>query len=152
MVFATMVMTTCGGGSDYSGKVEKSGAASPQDPFRGDAPPAGTGPAAIEVRYTEHLNGEMSRDILLKADATFIISVHGYASRDAKEKITQRWDTKLKEVQTQAIMEGCSYEIMSGLKVALPSTTLEGGIATIVVRFANGEETTSLAIGRQIAR
>ena len=97
------------GGSDHSGKVDKSGAAGPLDPNRGDAPTRTEGPAAVEVRYTEQTDGVISRDIMLKADTTFIITLHGYASKGAKEKTTRRWDTNLKDVQTGAIMEGCSY-------------------------------------------
>lgn len=139
LLLSWLLIAGCGGG-DHSGKVEKSGAAGPQDPTRGDAPPRNEEPAAVEVRYTEQADGVISRDIVLKADSTFIITLHGYAEKNAKDKTTQRWDTKLKDVQTQAIMEGCSYEIMTVLKATMTESVATGGIVTIAVRFTDGEE------------
>jgi len=141
ILLAGILLLGCGAGS-YSGSVNKSGAAGPQDLSRGDAPPPDEGPAAIEVRYTEQVDGEISRDILLKADSTLIIIVQGYASKDAKKKTKERWDTKLKDVQTQAIMEGCSYTIMTALKSGISRPAPGWNIATIAVKFANGEEIT----------
>jgi hypothetical protein len=147
ILLAWLLVAGCGGG-DHSGKVEKSGAAGPQDSALGDAPPTSEGPAAVEVRYTEQTDGVISRDIVLKADSTFTITLHGYAEKNAREKSTRRWDTKLKDVQTGAIMEGCSYEIMTALKDAMPTPTPDGGIVTIAVRFANGEEISVQASNR----
>ncbi len=138
-MLALLSVTGCGGG-DHSGKVEKSGAAGPQDPNRGDAPSHPEGPAAVEVRYTEQTDGVISRDIVLKADTTFVITLHGYADKTAKEKTKQRWDTKLKDVQTEAIFEGCSYEIMTVLKATLTESVTTGSILTIAVKFTNGEK------------
>lgn len=142
-----MLITACGGG-DHSGRVDRSGAAGPQDPLLGDAVPPAEGPAAVEVRYTEQTDGVTSRDIILKADSTFIITLHGYAEKNAKEMTTQRWDTKLQDMQTKAILEGCSYQTMTGLRSAMPAPEHEGSIAIIAVKFANGEEITVQASNR----
>jgi hypothetical protein len=141
LALSVMLISACGGG-DHSGRVDKSGAAGPQDPLLGDAPPPAEGPAAVEVRYTEQTDGVTARDIMLKADSSFIITLHGYAEKNAKEMTTQRWDTELKDMQTKAILEGCSYQILTGLRAAMFAPAHEGSIATIAVKFANGEEIT----------
>jgi hypothetical protein len=141
VLFAAVLLTSCGGG-DYSGKIDKSGVAGPQNPTRGDAPPPGEGPAATEVRYTEQTDGVVSRDFYLKSDTTFIVTLHGYDSKDAKIPKTQRWDTNLRAEQTSAILEGCSYETMSKLKAAMPEPAQNEVFATIDVRFTDGQEIT----------
>jgi hypothetical protein len=150
-IILMLFMVTGCGGRDYSGKVEKSGAAAPQEPLLGDAPASDAGPEAVEVRYSEQEDGVLSRDILLKADSTFIITLHGYADKNAGDKTTQQWDTKLKDVQTKAIMEGCSYEIMTRLKNSMPNPSTSKSLAVITVKFASGEETTVRAADQALS-